>query len=245
MHPFEKKRISRIPKIPLLLKNLSRVSFCSLEKRDVLPEVECLFPLLKESFVQTLSKQEVQDRKLRIGVLFSGGPAPGGHNVIAGLISSFPDLTLIGFLGGALGLLEEKYEVLDQKIIFSQYLNTGGFDLLGSGRTKIETQEQLEKACQVVVTLNLDGLVIIGGDDSNTNAAVLSQRFLEKKIKTIVVGVPKTIDGDQRHTLNFKFNFENELQLYEGVGLVANNVARLRTELVGCEHRRPLANKLH
>lgn len=225
MHPFEKKRISKLPKVPSLLNDLSKVSFEPSREKTVLPEVASFFPHLKKAVAQKLSQKQALDSPLKIGVLFSGGPAPGGHNVIAGIISSFPSLTLVGFLGGALGLLEERYQILDPKLIFSQYLNTGGFDLLGSGRTKIETLEQQEKACQVVAKLKLDGLVIIGGDDSNTNAAVLSNLFIERGMKTVVVGVPKTIDGDLRaDELLVPFGFDTACKIYsEMIGNIARD----------------------
>ncbi len=148
------------------------------------------------------------EKSLRIGVLFSGGPAAGGANVVAGLFDS--KNTLIGFLGGPSGILEEKYKILTKEEV-DQNRNLGGFDLLGTGRTKIETEEQFQKAKEVVEKLKLDGLVIIGGDDSNTNAY-----FLHKYLKGCsVIGVPKTIDGDLKSKeIEISFGFDTACKVY-------------------------------
>ncbi|WP_022668488.1 6-phosphofructokinase [Desulfospira joergensenii] len=136
-------------------------------------------------------------RKTRIGVVFSGGPAPGGHNVIAGLfdaIKSFnPDSQLFGFLKGPDGILESRYIEITRDLV-DRYRNMGGFSMIRTGRTKIDSRGKMDLALQTCRNLGLDGLVIIGGDDSNTNAAFLAQHFKSSGIK--VIGVPKTIDGD-------------------------------------------------
>ncbi|BAM79750.1 pyrophosphate--fructose-6-phosphate 1-phosphotransferase, beta subunit [Cyanidioschyzon merolae strain 10D] len=157
-------------------------------------------------------------RPLRLGVLFSGGPAPGGHNVLAGLhdflASRNISSSLVGFLGGPSGLIEGKYKEITEETLF-RYRNQGGFHLLGSGRTKIETPEQLDAAFTTCERLQLDGLVIVGGDDSNTNACVLAEYIAARGGTTCVVGVPKTIDGDLRNAyIEASFGFDSACKLY-------------------------------
>lgn len=162
----------------------------------------------------------------RVGVVFSGGQAPGGHNVIAGLFDAIkqnnPNAQLLGFHMGVQGLLNADYEIL-QKDKIDFYRNTGGFTMIGSGRTKIEDEEQIQKACRNALELKLDGLVIIGGDDSNTNAQKLSEIFVQKNIGTTVVGVPKTIDGDLKNEfIEASFGFDTAAKVYsEMIGSVA------------------------
>jgi pyrophosphate--fructose-6-phosphate 1-phosphotransferase len=138
-------------------------------------------------------------RPLRAGVVLSGGQAPGGHNVITGLFDALrafhPDSRVYGFLGGPRGIIDARYSELDGATI-DPFRNTGGFDMIGSGRDKIETVEQFAACAATCRELALNGLLVIGGDDSNTNAAVLAEHFLEQGVDTAVVGVPKTIDGD-------------------------------------------------
>jgi len=141
---------------------------------------------------------------MKVGVVLSGGQAPGGHSVIIGLYDALKklnaDARLFGFLEGPAGIIKGSCCELTHDLL-AEYRNQGGFDMIGSGRTKIETPEQLAAAEKSVRELDLDGLVIIGGDDSNTNAALLAEYFLEKGVKTAVVGVPKTIDGDLKNAL--------------------------------------------
>eukprot|EP00166_Cyanidium_caldarium_P004950 ctg_561.g204 len=151
-------------------------------------------------------------RPLRVGVLFSGGPASGGHNVLTGLYEYLAtrnvSSSLLGFLGGPSGLLDDKHIEIDEMLLF-KHRNQGGFHLLGSGRTKIETAEQLEVAFRNCEKLELDGLVIVGGDDSNTNACLLGEYIAEHRGRTCVVGVPKTIDGDLRNEyIEASFGFD-------------------------------------
>lgn len=147
-------------------------------------------------------KSTINNKPLRAAALFSGGQAPGGHNVIAGLYDALkkahPDSVLYGFLGGPDGLLTGNAMEITSGII-AQYSNTGGFDMIGTGRTKIETPEQVAAAIKTVQQLALDAVVIIGGDDSNTNAAVLAEYFVQHRVSTQIIGVPKTIDGDLRY----------------------------------------------
>jgi diphosphate-dependent phosphofructokinase len=154
----------------------------------------------------------------RAGVVLSGGQASGGHNVIWGLYDGLKKLNaafeLLGFLGGPQGILDSSYKVIDE-LFLSSYRNTGGFDMIGSGRTKIETNDQLEKCLQTVKNLKLDALVIIGGDDSNTNAAVIADYFLKHNLKCQVIGVPKTVDGDLKNEcVEVSFGFDTASKLY-------------------------------
>jgi pyrophosphate--fructose-6-phosphate 1-phosphotransferase len=157
-------------------------------------------------------------RPQKIGVVLSGGQAPGGHNVIAGLFDALRSVhaesELLGFLGGPKGIFRARYRELDERRIDS-YRNTGGFDLIGGGRDKIETEEQLAACKQTCERLNLSGLVIIGGDDSNTNAAVLAEYFISRDVSTSVVGVPKTIDGDMKGGgVETSFGFDTATKVY-------------------------------
>ncbi len=167
-------------------------------------------------------------RPLRIGVVLSGGQAPGGHNVIVGMFDAMrafhPGSTLFGFRGGPRGIVTRTYQELTLEEL-DRHRNTGGFDLIGSGRDKLETDEQLAAARETCRALQLDGLAVIGGDDSNTNAALLAESFLEHGIHTAVVGVPKTIDGDLRgEQIDISFGFDTATRLYsELVGNIARD----------------------
>jgi pyrophosphate--fructose-6-phosphate 1-phosphotransferase len=165
---------------------------------------------------------------LRVGVVLSGGQAPGGHNVIVGLSDAIcghhPESVVIGFLGGPRGVVENRHRELKPGEL-AGYRNTGGFDLIGSGRDKIETVDHLAASRATSEALDLDGLVIVGGDDSNTNAAVLAETFLNHGAKTAVVGVPKTIDGDlQGEHVEISFGFDTATKVYaELVGNIARD----------------------
>ena len=157
-------------------------------------------------------------RELKVGVILSGGQAPGGHNVIAGLFDGLkkgcPNSTLYGFKGGPGGLIDNKTVILTNEII-DEYRNTGGFDIIGSGRTKIETPEQFASSLETVKKLNLDAVVVIGGDDSNTNAALLAEYFLANGSNTQVIGCPKTIDGDLKNEhVETSFGFDTACKTY-------------------------------
>jgi len=155
---------------------------------------------------------------INVGVVLSGGQAPGGHNVITGLLDALsrfdPGSRTLGFLGGPKGIFTDRFRELTEQVV-APYRNTGGFDMIGGGRDKIETEQQLA-ACRATCDKHrLDGLVIIGGDDSNTNAAVLAEYFLEHGVATAVVGVPKTIDGDMRgQGIETSFGFDTATKVY-------------------------------
>ena len=155
---------------------------------------------------------------MNIGVILSGGQAPGGHNVIAGLFDGIkalnPASKLYGFLGGPSGLIEGKYIELTSDII-DDYRNTGGFDIIGSGRTKLEETWQFDNGIEICNKLGIKAIVIIGGDDSNTNACVLAEYYLQKKCGIQVIGCPKTIDGDLKNEqIETSFGFDTACKVY-------------------------------
>ncbi len=158
---------------------------------------------------------------INAGVILSGGQAPGGHNVIAGLFDGLkkinPESRLYGFILGPDGLVQHNYMELTADII-DEYRNTGGFDIIGSGRTKLEKEEQFEKGLEILKQLNISALVIIGGDDSNTNACVLAEYFAAKKAGVQVIGCPKTIDGDLKNDMiETSFGFDTACKVYSEV----------------------------
>jgi len=208
---LENSRKAFKPRLPLILQSANHLVEDTPQPVD--PAVHTLFPQTANQPLLRFEKGKRVPLALRVGVLFSGGQAPGGHNVIAGLRDAIgKGGTLLGFLGGPSGILENKF--VDLKDVDS-FRNSGGFDLIGSGRTKIESDEQLRQSLKVVTELNLDGLVIIGGDDSNTNAALMAEYFLQHRCKTAVVGVPKTIDGDLKNSfVQTSFGFDTASKVY-------------------------------
>ena len=182
---------------------------------------------LKQIFQKTYGKPKARlergsnpdiSKKICVGVVLSGGQAPGGHNVIAGLFDAIKgankESELIGFLGGPSGILDNDAIELTSGFI-DQYRNTGGFDIIGSGRTKIETDEQMEKVIQVCTERKLNALIVIGGDDSNTNAALLAEFFKKREKDIQVIGVPKTIDGDLKNeSIEISFGFDTATKTY-------------------------------
>lgn len=167
---------------------------------------------------------------LRVGVVLSGGQAPGGHNVIAGLFDYVkqcnPNSQLFGFLGGPHGIFTSNYREIDAELMH-QYRNQGGFDMICSGRHKIETDEQKAATLLVCKKLALHGLVVVGGDDSNTNAAILAEYFKANKTETCVIGCPKTIDGDLRNAyVETSFGFDTAVKTYaELIGNLCTDIA--------------------
>jgi len=153
-----------------------------------------------------------------VGVILSGGQAPGGHNVIAGLYDALKnansDNKLYGFLGGPSGIIDGKYIEFSDEFM-NKYRNTGGFDIIGSGRTKLETEDQFQEALKVCNRLGISAVVIIGGDDSNTNAALLAEWFVKNKTGIQVIGCPKTIDGDLKNEqIEISFGFDTATKTY-------------------------------
>lgn len=177
--------------------------------------------------------ERVEARELIVGVVLSGGQAPGGHNVIAGIFDAMRSLNeaskLIGFLKGPGGILEDKCIEITPAFL-DAFRNTGGFDMIGSGRTKIETDEQFRQALAVCRERKLSALVIIGGDDSNTNAALLAEYFLANDAGIQVIGVPKTIDGDLKNeSIEVSFGFDTATKTYsELIGNIQRDAASAR-----------------
>ena len=167
------------------------------------------------------SSEAAAAQPLNAGVILSGGQAPGGHNVIAGIFDGIkkihPDSCLYGFLMGPDGLVKHNYIELTPEII-DEYRNTGGFDIIGSGRTKLEEKEQFDKGLEVLKKLDIRALVIIGGDDSNTNAAVLAEYYKAIGAPVQVIGCPKTIDGDLKNEqIETSFGFDTATKVYSEV----------------------------
>ncbi|KAL6546789.1 hypothetical protein OROMI_022510 [Orobanche minor] len=178
----------------------------------------CLFGQPSANLVPGDSTENLSGRGLKIGVVLSGGQAPGGHNVISGIFDYLQDRckgsTLYGFRGGPAGIMKCKYVVLTSDYIYP-YRNQGGFDMICSGRDKIETPEQFKQAEETAVKLDLDGIVVIGGDDSNTNACLLAENFRSKNLKASVIGCPKTIDGDLKcKEVPTSFGFDTACKIY-------------------------------
>ena len=173
------------------------------------------------------STESVASEVRNVGVILSGGQAPGGHNVIAGLYDALKQANsknnLYGFLGGPSGIIEGKYVEFNDEFI-NDYRNTGGFDIIGSGRTKLETEEQFQAAWEVCKKLNISAVVIIGGDDSNTNAALLAEWFVAHNAGIQVIGCPKTIDGDLKNEqIEISFGFDTATKTY---GELIGNIER-------------------
>lgn len=186
-------------------------------------EIKKLFPnTYGMPLVEFVPSAEVKEYKpLNIGIILSGGQAPGGHNVICGLYDGLkrqnPNSKLYGFLMGPGGLVDHKYIELTDAII-DEYRNTGGFDMIGSGRTKLETTEQFESGLKIIRELGINAIVIIGGDDSNTNACVLAEYYAAKKYDVQVIGCPKTIDGDLKNEqIETSFGFDTACKTYAEV----------------------------
>ena len=212
------------PKLPSILAgSIDEVAVEYGNPTEALSDREELRGIFKNTYGKPLvsfvkGKNDKIRRELKVGVILSGGQAPGGHNVIAGLFDGLKNgnssSTLYGFKGGPSGLTDNKTIVLTNEII-DQYRNTGGFDIIGSGRTKIETPEQFAASLQTAKALQLDAIVVIGGDDSNTNAAVLAEYFLSNGSAIQVIGCPKTIDGDLKNEhIETSFGFDTACKTY-------------------------------
>ncbi len=186
-------------------------------------EVQKLFPNTYGMPYLKFEPQEGEGQKatVNVGVILSGGQAPGGHNVISGLFDGIkalnPDNKLYGFILGPGGLVDHNYKELTADII-DEYRNTGGFDIIGSGRTKLEKKEQFDKGLEILKELDIKALVIIGGDDSNTNACVLAEYYKSINAGVQVIGCPKTIDGDLKNSeIESSFGFDTATKVYSEV----------------------------
>ena len=221
---LQKARAAYQPKLPLGLRGNVEIKLgAPTQSVGDQEQIKALFPntygMPLVEFVPTHTPKSYAP--MNIGVILSGGQAPGGHNVICGLFDELkkqnPASKLYGFLMGPGGLVDHKYKELTADII-DQYRNTGGFDMIGSGRTKLETPEQFESGLQIIKQLGINALVIIGGDDSNTNACVLAEYYAAKQAGVAVIGCPKTIDGDLKNQqIETSFGFDTACKTYAEV----------------------------
>ena len=222
---LQKARSVYKPKLPVVMTGAVK----AVEGKDTnsvadQEEIKALFP-------NTYGLPEIQFEKdsapakgaapINVGVILSGGQAPGGHNVISGLFDGIKKVNresrLYGFLMGPGGFVDHQYMELTADII-DQFRNTGGFDIIGSGRTKLETKAQFDKGLEILKKLNIQALVIIGGDDSNTNAAILAEYYKQINAGVQVIGCPKTIDGDLKNdVIETSFGFDTATKVYSEV----------------------------
>ncbi len=221
---LQKARATYQPKLPIVL--TAPVKVVEGHATESVADREAI----RQLFPNTYGLPEIRFEKnsnpapgkpLNVGVILSGGQAPGGHNVISGLFDGIKkihrDSRLFGFLMGPSGLVEHRYIELTAPII-DEYRNTGGFDIIGSGRTKLEKKEQFDKGLEILRELGITALVIIGGDDSNTNAAVLAEYYKATGAGVQVIGCPKTIDGDLKNTqIETSFGFDTATKVYSEV----------------------------
>ena len=224
LSPLQTERLKYQPKLPASLSNginsLEMVEGSATQSVRDQEQIQELFsntygkPIVTFKTSSSSSTSEVRN----VGVILSGGQAPGGHNVIAGLYDALkqanPSNKLYGFLGGPSGIIDGKYiEFTDE--FMDEYRNTGGFDIIGSGRTKLETEDQFHESYNVCKKLGISAIVIIGGDDSNTNAALLAEWFVKNNTGIQVIGCPKTIDGDLKNEqIEISFGFDTATKTY-------------------------------
>ena len=227
LSPLQIARYQYTPKLPGMLRNgiseicvKSGAATQSVADQD---KIAALFPNTygKPEIIFEKGQNTSEAKKQVVGVILSGGQAPGGHNVVSGLYDALkatnPENVLIGFKGGPSGLLDNDFIVFDDEYI-NQFRNTGGFDIIGSGRTKLETQEQFAVVVENCKTHGVNALVIIGGDDSNTNAAVLAEYCAAHNTGIQVIGCPKTIDGDLKNEdIECSFGFDTATKTYSEI----------------------------
>ena len=220
--PIQKARLAYAPKLPAALRAGANVKCEEGPKQKAFADtekIEARFPNTSNMPVLTFGAASGAAAKpINVAVILSGGQAPGGHNVIAGLFDGLKSLNpaskLYGFKGGPSGLTDNKYIEITADFL-ADFRNTGGFDMIGSGRTKLETTEQFEKAEANCKALGITAIVIIGGDDSNTNACLLAEYYKAKTAGIIVVGCPKTIDGDLKNAfIETSFGFDTATKVY-------------------------------
>jgi len=219
--PLQQERAKYQPKLPKSLRGA--VKIVEGEKTQSVDDQIDIAKLFPNTYGMPLLTFEAGEKAeamgpVNVGVILSGGQAPGGHNVIAGIFDGIkklnPDSKLYGFLGGPGGLVDHKYMEITTDYL-DEYRNTGGFDIIGSGRTKLEETEQFDKGLEILKELNVKALVIIGGDDSNTNACVLAEYYKAKAAGVQVIGCPKTIDGDLKNEMiETSFGFDTATKVY-------------------------------
>ena len=220
---LQKARAAYQPKLPKALQGAVKVmEGAPTQSVDNQEEIKQLFPnTYGMPLVEFVPAESETTKAMNVGVILSGGQAPGGHNVISGLFDEVkklnPENRLYGFLMGPGGLVDHKYIEITEELI-ADYRNTGGFDLIGSGRTKLEEVSQFEKGIEILRQLDIKALVIIGGDDSNTNACVLAEYYAAKNYGVQVIGCPKTIDGDLKNDqIETSFGFDTACKTYAEV----------------------------
>ena len=224
LSPLQIERLKYQPKLPSSLSNgINSLELVEGSATQSVRDQEQIQNLFKNTYgkpvvtFKTTGSSNSSDVR-NVGVILSGGQAPGGHNVIAGLYDALKSANsqnkLYGFLGGPSGIIDGKYvEFTDE--FMDAYRNTGGFDIIGSGRTKLETEDQFQEALKVCKKLNISAVVIIGGDDSNTNAALLAEWFVKNNTGIQVIGCPKTIDGDLKNEqIEISFGFDTATKTY-------------------------------
>lgn len=226
---LQKERAAYQPKLPKGLRGAVKVREGNpTQSVGDQEEIKKLFPnTYGMPLVEFVPGDQQNAQKMNVGVILSGGQAPGGHNVICGIFDAIkrlnPENKLYGFLMGPGGLVAHDYKELTADII-DDYRNTGGFDMIGSGRTKLETEDQFEKGLEIIRELGIKAVVIIGGDDSNTNACVLAEYYAAKNYGIQVIGCPKTIDGDLKNDqIETSFGFDTATKTY---GELIGNIER-------------------
>ena len=217
---LQQARAAYLPKLPKALQGAVKVKEgAPTQSVDNQEEIKKLFPnTYGMPLVEFVPGDVAESKKMNVGIILSGGQAPGGHNVICGLFDTVkklnPENKLYGFLMGPGGLVDHNYMELTADII-DDYRNTGGFDMIASGRTKLEEIDQFEKGYEIIKQLDIQAIVIIGGDDSNTNACVLAEYYAAKKYGVQVIGCPKTIDGDLKNDqIETSFGFDTATKTY-------------------------------
>ncbi len=217
---LQKARAAYQPKLPIALQGAVKVKEGEpTQSVDNQEEIKKLFPnTYGMPLVEFVPGEAAQNKKMNVGIILSGGQAPGGHNVICGLFDTVkklnPENKLYGFLMGPGGLVDHNYIEITADYV-DNYRNTGGFDMIGSGRTKLEEVGQFEKGIEIIRQLDIQAIVIIGGDDSNTNACVLAEYYAAKNYGVQVIGCPKTIDGDLKNEqIETSFGFDTATKTY-------------------------------
>ena len=217
---LQKARAAYQPKLPVALQGAVKIKEGEPTRSvDNQEKIKKLFPnTYGMPLVEFVPGTEKNTTRMNVGVILSGGQAPGGHNVISGLFDGIkklnPENKLYGFLMGPGGLVDHNYIEITADFL-EDYRNTGGFDMIGSGRTKLEKEDQFEKGLEVIRQLDIKAIVIIGGDDSNTNACVLAEYYAAKQYGVQVIGCPKTIDGDLKNEqIETSFGFDTATKTY-------------------------------
>ena len=217
---LQKARAAYQPKLPKALQGAVKIK--EGQPTQSVGDQEIIKKLVPNTYgmpiVEFEPATEANTTKMNVGIILSGGQAPGGHNVITGLFDQIkklnPENRLYGFILGPGGLVDHNYMELTEKVI-NEYRNTGGFDMIGSGRTKLEKVDQFEKGLEIIRKLDIKAIVIIGGDDSNTNACVLAEYYAAKNYGVQVIGCPKTIDGDLKNDqIETSFGFDTACKTY-------------------------------